>query len=98
MRKTRRNIRKNSKSRRVKRGGAPKDEDEALINARRYIYGYQGDKDGSYTSHNLNEYLKTTGRSGDDYEKIEKINDMLLKGYRMMTKGYDEFEEFMDSD
>jgi len=100
MRKTRRNIRKNNKSRRVKRGGAPRHhEDENLSKAYRYIYGYEGDKDGPYTSHHLNNYLKDNeGSNDDDYKKIEKINDMLLEGHRMMSKGYDEFEELMDSD
>jgi hypothetical protein len=99
MSKTRRSLRKNNKSRRVKRGGAPRHhEDENLSKAYRYIYQYEGDKDGPYTSHHLNNYLKITGRPGDDYEKIEKINGMLLEGYRMMRKGYDDFEELMDSD
>jgi hypothetical protein len=99
MRKTRKNLRKNNKSRRVKRGGAPRhDADDDLRKAYRYIYDYKGDKDGPYTSHWLNEYLKVTGRNGDDYEKIEKINDMLLEGYRMMTIAYDNFEKLMEED
>ena len=95
MRKTRRNIRKNNKSRRVKRGGAPRHhEDENLTKAHRYIYGYNDN-----TSHWLSEYLKDNeGSNDDDYKKVKKINDMLLEGYRMMTKGYDELEELMDSD
>jgi hypothetical protein len=45
MRKTRRNLRKNRKSRRVKRGGAPRhNADDDLRKAHRYIYDYKGDK------------------------------------------------------
>ena len=99
MRKTRRSLRKNNKSRRQKRGGAPRHhEDENLSKAYRYIYGYEGDKDGPPTSYWLAEYLKDGDKDSDDYKKIEKINGMLLEGYKMMTIAYDNFEKLMEED
>jgi len=97
MRKTRRSLKNNNKSRRAKRAGAPRHHtDDKLSKAYRYIYQYDGDKDGPHASYWLNEYLKDNeGSNDDDYKKVKKINDMLLEGHRMMRKGYDEFEELM---
>ena len=94
-----RSLRKNNKSRRQKRGGAPRHhEDENLRKAYRNIYDFNGDKDGPPTSYWLAEYLKDGDKDSDDYKKVEKINDMLLTGYKMMMKGYDEFEKLMEED
>jgi hypothetical protein len=86
---SRRSLRKNNKSRRLKQGGSPTHEaDDNLNKAYRNIYNFSGD-----TSHWLSEYLKVGVKHNDDYKKIEKINDMLLTGHRMMKEGYDKFEE-----
>ena len=99
MRKTRRSLRKNNKSRRVKRGGAPRHYDnENLRKAHRHIYEYNGDRNGPPTSYWLAEYLKDGDKDSDDYKKIEKINGMLLEGYKMMTIAYDNFEKLMEED
>ncbi len=87
---SRRSLRKNNKSRRLKQGGAPRHQaDENLSKAYRNISNIRGD-----TSHWLSEYLKANEGSNDnDYKKIEQINDMLLTGHKMMEKGYAKFEE-----
>ena len=97
-----RNLRKNNKSRRrsrEKRGVARGNfEDENLSKAYRTIYEKNGDSNGPPTSYWLKQYLKDqTGSESDDYKRVEKINDLLITGYKMMQEGFDEFEELMQN-
>ena len=97
-----RNLRKNNKSRRrsrEKRGVARGNfDDENLSKAYRTIYEKNGDANGPPTSYWLNQYLTDqAGSESDDYKKVEKINNMLLTGYKMMQEGFDELEELMQS-
>jgi len=98
-----RNLRKNNKSRRrsrEKRGVARGNfDDENLSKAYRTIYEKNGDANGPPTSYWLKEYLTDqAGSESDDYKKVEKINHMLITGYKMMQEGFDEFEELMQSE
>ena len=97
-----RNLRKNNKSRRrsrEKRGGADRHfDDENLSKAYRTIYEKNGDANEPPTSYWLKQYLvDQAGNESDDYKKVEKINHMLITGYKMMQDGFAEFEELMQS-
>jgi hypothetical protein len=95
--KKRRILRKKQKQTLVKRGGAERHfEDKNLSNAYRSIYGYTGSDDAPDSSYWLNDYLQyNEDKESADYKKIKNINDMLITGYKMMSKGYKDFDDFM---
>lgn len=98
--KSRRNTHKKTRrSSRKQRGGSSElFEDRNLDRAYRVVYEYVGNENEPYTSYHLNKYLEENkGNPDDNYEKIKEINDMLIKGYKMMKNGYDKFDELMTS-
>jgi hypothetical protein len=99
MPKTRKQSRSPKNTTRVKRGGAHRhDISKNLDNAYRNIYDKNGDDNGPPTSYWLDEYLKEIGEKNEHYKKINQINNLLKDGSKMMKKGFDEFEKFMDGD
>lgn len=99
MPKTRKQSRSPKNTTRVKRGGAHRhDLNKKLDNAYRHIYDKNGDDNGPPTSYWLDEYLKEIGEKNEHYKKINQINNLLKDGSKMMKKGFDEFEKFMDGD
>lgn len=102
--KNRKYTRKNNKSRtrrrsHVKRGGSQRHQNDKNLNlAYRLLGRGQYDNVEGFSKH-LNDYLKSNeDKASDDYTKIEQINDLLMKGHKKMTKGFDEFQELMDDD
>ena len=99
MPKTHKQSRSPKNTTRVKRGGAHRhDLNKKLDNAFRHIYDKNGDDNGPPTSYWLDEYLKEIGEKNEHYKKINQINNLLKDGSKMMKKGFDEFEKFMDGD
>ena len=97
----RRSVRKNNKSKKnkLKKYGVARGQrhlaDPILENAYSYIYDYSDS-----TSVWLNNYLKDNDNDKDsvDYQKVKEINDMLVKGHKLMKLGYDKLEEFMTTE
>jgi hypothetical protein len=95
----RRNVRKNNKSKKnkLKKYGVARGQrhfdDPNLDKAYRYIYDYS-----EHSSEWLNDYLKDSDKNSADYQKVKEINDMLVKGHKLMKLGYDKFEELMTTE
>ncbi len=68
-----------------------KFDDTNLEKAYRYIYDYS-----EHSSEWLNNYLGDSDKDSVDYQKIKEINDMLVKGHKLMKLGYDKLEELMN--
>jgi len=95
----RRNAYKNNKSKKnkLKKYGVARGQrhfdDPNLSNAYRHIYDHS-----KHASEWLNDYLKDGNKDSADYQKVKEINDMLVKGYNLMTSGYDKLEELMSNE
>ena len=100
--KNRRNTHKNNKSRRrshVKRGGSQSHQIDTNLNLAYRLLGRNQYSNVEGVSRHLNDYLKSNGdKESDDYKKIEQINDILMKGHKMMTEGFDNFLNLMESE
>ena len=93
--------RRNNKSLRRKRNnrvGAGRDDDKNLRDAATLLGRGQYDN-GDAISESLDKYLLSNpNKDSEDYKKVDKINNMLIEGYRMMKKSLDDFESFMNDE
>ena len=97
VRKNNKNNKNKSKKHKNKKYGVARGqrhfEDPNLDKAYRYIYDYS-----EACSEWLNEYLGEGNSDSVDYQKVKEINGMLIKGYKLMTSGYDKLEELMTTE